>query len=131
MAELTLGQVITRRFELDAQIDAIKARHKAELAPFNEELNMCEQFVRQEMLKDNQQNVKINGVGMTYFTTKDKVTVENFETVLAEIREKGLWSMLTAALSKTAVKEYIDEHGAPPVGTKYETYRDLNWRRGG
>ena len=38
--------------------------------------------------------------------------------------------LLNKALNKTAVKEYIEVNKEPPPGVKYDSYRDLQWRRG-
>lgn len=129
-AELSLDQVIARKFALDTEIALIQGRHKAELEPLQEELHMCELFVKDEMNKGGFQQVKNATGDMVYFSTKDRANVGDWDTALATIREQGLWHLLKKDVSKTAVKEYIEVHNAPPPGVKYETYRDLNWRRG-
>lgn len=127
---LTIEQVMVRRFQLDEQIALIQGRHKAELEPLTEELDLCERFIKDEMLKGNLQQVKLATGEQTYFSTKDSASVENWELTLAEIIQKGLWHLLPKSVNKTAVKEYIEVNKAPPPGVKYESYRDLNWRRG-
>jgi hypothetical protein len=129
-APLTIDAVMVRRFALDEEIALIQGRHKAELAPLQEELDLCERFIKDEMLKGGLQQVKLATGEQTYFSTKDSATVENWEATLAEIREKGLWHMLNKNVNKTAVKEYIEVNKVPPAGVKYDSYRDLNWRRG-
>ena len=127
--ELTIGQVIARRFALVEEIEKIEAGHKTELQPLKDELYLCEKFTHEEMLRSGQQNTKTDA-GMAFFSDKSKAVVEDYDRLLAEIREKGLWQLLTRAVSKDAVKEYIAEHGQPPVGVKWESYRGLSWRRG-
>jgi len=128
--ELTRDTVMARRFDLVEQIAIIAARHKAELAPLNEELGLCETFIRDTMNKGNEQSISIKGVGMAYFTTKSKCAVRDFDATLAEIQKHGLWSLLTKAVSKETVKEYIGIHNQPPPGVEYSEYRDLSWKRG-
>lgn len=129
--EVTIDDVMTRRFDLAEQLDRLAAEHKAACAPLNAELDLCETFIRTEMLKAGTQNWKSATTGhSTHFTTKSKCQVQDFEATLAEIRANGLWHLLAKAVSKEAVKEYIDEHKKPPPGVNYSEYRDLAWSRG-
>ena len=127
--ELNLDTVMTRRFQLADEIEELSRRHKVELEPLKSELELCEVFIKAEMNKGNMQQLKIRDVGMAFFTTKSKCVVEDFEAALAEIREKGLWHMLTKAVSKEAVKDYIDEYKGVPPGVRFEQFKDLSWRR--
>lgn len=127
--ELTVDTVMTRRFQLADEIDEVSRRHKVELEPLKSELELCETFIKSEMNKGNMQQLKIRDVGMAFFTTKSKCVVEDFEAALAEIKEKGLWHMLTKAVSKEAVKDYIEEYKETPPGVRFEQFKDLSWRR--
>lgn len=149
---VTLDEVMARRFELDETIAIIQGRHKAELEPHQDELNLCESFVKDEMNKLGTDQYKQQVTGhMAYFTTKDKATVqdwngvlgvivsappfdgftpEEWELIMQHVRTHGEWGLLNQAVNKTNVKEFIKVHGAPPPGVKYDTFRDLNWRRG-
>jgi len=127
--ELTVDTVMTRRFQLADEIDELSRRHKVELEPLKSELDLCETFIKSEMNKGNMQQLKIRDVGMAFFTTKTKCQVEDFEATLAEIQSKGLWHMLTKAVSKEAVKDYLDEHKVVPPGVRFEQFKDLSWRR--
>jgi len=128
--EVSRSEVITRRFALDEEISLIQGRHKLELAPLVEELALCERFVADSMNKANEQSVKIDGVGMTFFRTVSKCQVRDWEATLAEIQSKGLWHLLTHAVSKEAVKEYIEVNKEAPAGVEFTTFKDLSWRRG-
>lgn len=129
MTDLTVDTVMTRRFQLADEIDEVSRRHKLELEPLKSELELAEQFIKMEMNNSNMQQLKIRDVGMAFFTTKTKCVVEDFEAALAEIREKGLWHMLTKAVSKESVKDYIEEYKQPPPGVRFEQFKDLSWRR--
>ena len=158
--ELNRSEVITRRFELDEQISLIQARHKAELAPLQDELTLCERFVADSMNKANEQSVKIDGVGMTFFTTQDSVTVDNMDGVIdtilqaapppdmlfdadaaPEVKQQAWESVLNhihthglwALLNKAVNKTVAKEMIAantPPAGVKYDARKVLAWRRG-
>ncbi len=128
--EVSRSEVITRRFELDEQISLIEARHKAELAPLEDEPSLCEKFVADSMNKANEQSVKIDGVGMTFFTTQDSVRVGDWDAVLAYIVENKAYELLNHAVSKSTVKEILEAKNPLPPGVTYEARKVLAWRRG-
>lgn len=157
--EVNLDEVMSRRFELDDAITAIQNQNKAALAPLVEEMQLCESFIKAELLKTGAQQWKSSSTGhMTYWTTKDSVTVEDMDQVihhilaaaplppkdpdstyfmsgdgwakvLNHIQATGLWILLNKAVNKTAVKEMIEAQAQPP-GVKYTALKDLAWRRG-
>lgn len=156
--EVNLDEVMSRRFELDEQISIIQGRHKNELAPLMEEMKLCESFVKGELLKSGAQQWKSAATGhMTYWTTKDSVTVKDmggvihrilmeapipeiggegvvitggmWSQIIDHIQTHGLWSLLNNAVNKTTAKELI-EAGTPPPGVEYVSFKDLAWRRG-
>ena len=154
--ELSNEAVMAQRFKLVEDIAIIQGRHNAELAPLNEALKLCEQYVKAFMLEHGlQQNKTANG-DMAFFVTKDSATVKDMDgvidtilgaappmlgigltpismdewsVVLQHIRTHALWGLLNKAVNKTAAKELI-EAGTPPAGVEYSSYKDLNWRRG-
>ena len=128
--EINRSAVMARRFELVEQIGIIEGRHKNELAPLNEELGLCEKFIHESMAAAGEQQVKIEGVGMAYFTTQDSVKIGNWDETLPYIIENQAYELLNHAVNKTAVKEFIEANKAPPPGVTYEARKVLAWRRG-
>ncbi len=150
--EVNRGEVMTRRFALDEEINIISGRHQAELKPLIEEKNLCEQFIKQTMLAAGEQQFKTDEGHMTFFVTKDSVKVtdmgevihymlasapppdtiplEEWDHIIEHIQSHGLWGLLNNAVSKTAAKEIIETTKAAPPGIEYSSYKDLNWRRG-
>ena len=144
------SQAMARRFELDTEIAIIQGRHKGELEPLLEEQKLCETFVKDFMNTSGIQQYKIASGDQAFFQAKDSVTAGDFEatldyivaappiagfeavwdTILKHIRATGNWQLLNKAVNKTAVKEYIEVHQSPPPGVKYDSYRDLQWRKG-
>lgn len=153
--ELTVSAAIDRRFELDEQIGIIQGQQKAVLAPLAEEMSLCEQFVKAEMLTANTQQTKTAAGHQCFFTTKDSATVEDFDAVLKSIvaasppmQQDGKtvapeqwqavldhivatanWGLLNRAINKTVYKEMLEAQ-TPPPGVKYTSFKDLSWRRG-
>ena|SRR3990167_856006 len=128
--EINRSAVMARRFELVEQIGIIEGRHKNELAPLNEELGLCEKFIHESMAAAGEQQVKIEGVGMAYFTTQDSVKVGDWDAILGYITENKAYELLNHAVNKSSIKEFIEANKAPPPGVAYESRRVLAWRRG-
>jgi hypothetical protein len=144
-------QAMARRFELDTEIAIIQGRHKGELEGLFEEQKLCETFVKDFMNTAGLQQYKIASGDQAFFQAKDSVSAGDFEAtldyivatppfvgitpavwadVLKYIRTEGNWQLLNKAVNKIAVKEYIEVNKAPPPGVKYDSYRDLQWRKG-
>lgn len=156
--ELTVDLAMSQRFELVEKIAIIQGRHKAELEPLLEVVNLCEAFIKDEMNKGNMQSFKSAGTGhQAYFTTKDSVKMVDWDAyvgtvlsaaeipstigslvfhpaewqeVLNYIHSHAAWDLLNHAANKTAVKERIEANKAPPPGVEYSSFKDLAWRRG-
>ena len=129
--EVSIDDVMTRRFELAEQLDLLAAELKTKSTPLQEEMTLCENYIRSELIKAGAQNWKSATTGhATHFMTKSKCQVSDFEATLAEIRAHELWHLLTKAVSKEAVKDYIEANKKPPPGVTYTEFKDLAWSRG-
>lgn len=127
--EIALDTVMARHFDLTDQIGVIQGRHKVELSPLNEELNLVDAYIKAEMTKAGMQQCK-TAVGQAFFTTKDSVTVRDWDAVVEYIKANDAWHLLNHAVAKNACKEHIEANNAPPPGIEYSSFRDLSWRRG-
>lgn len=127
--EVSLDTVMSRRFELVEQIAIIQGRQKLELEPFAEEVKLCEQFIKDEMNKAGMQQCK-TGAGMAFFTTKTSCTVSDWDATLDYIQKNNAFELLNHAVNKSTVAEFIELNKEAPPGVKFDSYKDLSWRRG-
>ena len=125
----SLDEVMSRRFQLVEDIAIIQGRQKLELEPLNEEVRLCETFIKDEMNKAGMQQCK-TAAGMAFFQTKDSVKVGDWDEALAYIREHEAYYLLNHAVGKQAVKEFIEANKSAPPGVEYTSFKDLAWRRG-
>ena len=130
MSDITLDQVMEARFTVDAAIDIMVAKHKAEMAPLQAEIQEYEHFIQDHLIQQNMTKLSTTA-GTAYFKNYDSATVQDFEALLEQIKAEGLWHMLEKKVSKLAVREYAEKNnGALPVGVKYETGRKVHFLRG-
>jgi hypothetical protein len=95
--------------------EAIAARHKEELAPVNDWIRKMEMLLLRALNEQGGQHFACKA-GTVYKTERTSVSVKDWPVALEFIKDNELWQMLNRAVSKTAVEEYMEEHGGqlPP-----------------
>ena len=149
----TREEVMNRRFDLDAEIEELNRQHKVKVTPLAEELTLCEQFIKAEMTKGNEQQYKLSSGHQCFFVTKTSVTVKDMDAVIdymlraapppaevpdptawdrviKHIEATGLWALLNKAVNKTAAVEVIESNKGVMPGVALSQFKDLNWLRG-
>lgn len=112
----------------EAEIAVLEAAHKAAVAPHKEKLVLLEQWMTAKAQEDGLENVK-TAAGTVYWSVHHKATVAAREPFFEHCKSTGAWDLVEARASKTAVKSYIDAHGAPPPGVDYSSVRVFNFRK--
>lgn len=152
--QVSLDEVMTRRFQLVEEQAILAGKQKAEMKPLSDELDLCETYIKQHMLDSGLTQAKTDA-GMAFFTTKSSVTVDDMDSVirfmldaappledmgkvvppeqwkrvLDHIALTGMWGLLNKAVNKTSCVELIEAQ-TPPPGVRYAAYKDLGWRKG-
>ena len=145
-------QLMTRRFELDSQIEECQRVTKVALEPLVTELQQTEQKIKASMIEGGEQQVKMADGIMCFFVTKDSVTVDDMDAVIdymlrqappppgcnddawssiiSHIERHAMFGLLNKAVNKTAAKEILETNAGVLPGIKYSSFKDLSWRRG-
>ena len=126
--EINLNTVMARRFELVDKISQLDNQHKAVVAPLSDELTLCEQFIKSHMIKEGMQQAK-TPAGQAHFVDKTKASVTDRDAFIKGVVAENLWTLVTNAVSKDAVKEYVGVNSRLPPGVKLDVFKDLNWKR--
>ena len=93
--------------------------YKQDVAPVSEMMDKLEMLFLQRMNEAGLESLPTKH-GTPYKTKRTSVTVADWESSLPFIRTNELWHLLERRVSKTAVQQYVEEHGDLPPG--------LNWR---
>ena len=90
-----------------------------------------EGWLAAQLTKQGVDNVKIKGVGMALFSTKDSCTVADRTALMDWVQQdvKHRLSFLAASVVKDQVRTYIDENQVPPPGVNYQTFKKLEVRK--
>ena len=125
---MTPDELITKRLLVRRRIEEIKERHKVELAPLAQAEGLLDGALLSVL--DEQGLTQIKGQDGTAFTKISmSVKTSDREALFEYVREHDAFDMLTAAVSKDAVREYIDANGGnPPPGVDIAMVRVVQIR---
>ena len=125
---ITFESVITAyRKTRDEEIPALN--YKVSL--LKEVQQKREDWLAAQLTKQGVDNVKIKGVGMALFSTKDSCTVADRTSLMDWVQQdvENRLSFLAASVVKDQVRTYIDENQVPPPGVNYQTFKKLEVRK--
>ena len=125
---ITFESVITAyRKTRDEEIPALKDK----VSLLNEVQQKREDWLAAQLTKQGIDNVKIKGVGMALFSTKDSCTVADRTSLMDWVQQdvENRLSFLAASVVKDQVRTYIDENQVPPPGVNYQTFKKLEVRK--
>lgn len=125
---ITFESVITAyRKTRDEEIPALNVK----VSLLKEVQQKREDWLAAQLTKQGVDNVKIKGVGMALFSTKDSCTVADRTSLMDWVQQdvENRLSFLAASVVKDQVRTYIDENQVPPPGVNYQTFKKLEVRK--
>ena len=131
---LVLEPVIT----FESVIAAYRKTRDEEIPALNDKVSMLkerqqkrEDWLAAQLTKQGVDNVKIKGVGMALFSTKDSCTVADRTSLMDWVQQdvENRLSFLAASVVKDQVRTYIDENQVAPPGVNYQTFKKLEVRK--
>ena len=127
-AAFKVDAVIEKYLELRDKKDTINARVEAEVAAIDAQMKILNGWLHQQMHLIGTDSFKTDR-GTAFLKTSDFCSVADFNVVIQHVIEHSAWHMLTKGVNKTAVQEFIKEHGNPPPGVNYGTKEEVQVRR--
>lgn len=95
----------------------IEERHKAELKPLREQMELMERWLMKQLMETGSESVK-TAKGTAYITKTARVKITDWSTALQHIMDNGLYHVLEQRLSTTQVQEFVEEEKANFPGTE-------------
>lgn len=109
-------------------IDAMERKHKAAKAELMSKLTLLESWFTAKAQEEGL--TKLNtAAGTAYWSTHFSATVGSQGEFLDYCKENQAWDLLETRVSKTAVKSFIEGHGAPPPGVNCSSISVFNFRK--
>lgn len=129
--EFTTDQIIEQYIALRDRKEALAAKLKADSEPIIEAMEAIEAFMLDLMNKSGE-NTKATSAGTAFIKTSEFVGIASGQWdefwKFVENEPNGA-SFVKKDANKTAVMEYIKEHGVPPPGINYSAKREVQFRR--
>lgn len=100
----------------------LKRKQQEEMAPLNEAMNKLEAWLQRELQRQGVQNFKTEE-GTAFLQTDTRCTVKDWEACLNYILENEEYGLLEARVSKTAIRDVLENTGelVPGVSLTEET----------
>jgi hypothetical protein len=127
---MSIDTLVEKYIALRDKKEAIAKRQKAELAPYSSALERIEAVLLGHLNDARLESMRALQ-GTAYKTTRTSAKVVSWATVLDHIREKELWELLEARVSKVAVEAIVAETGAGIPGVEIVRETCVQVRRGG
>lgn len=113
--KLTDAQLIGCYRELRDRADAIKEKHKAELAPYSQNMSAMESELLRRM-DEREVNSTATNNGTAYKSVLTSVKVANSGVFLQWLKDTDQWHLADIRGAKKEVESYMEEHEALPPG---------------
>lgn len=121
--------VLAKYMQLRIDKEQIEAEMKAKLKPIVDNMELIEKYLKQVMDERGITQIKSDKYGTAFLSTTDYANVENWDALLNFITTNGHYEMLQKAVTKTAVREYMEAYKAVPPGVNYGTKIDVSIRK--
>jgi hypothetical protein len=131
---VTADQLVAKYVELRDRCTAAKKKYEAEIAPWKDGMEKLEGHL-QQMLDATGANSMNTDHGTIFRTYKESATVADWDAFMAYIQNNDEWGLLERRVSKTYVKELMDEQrdgsyrNPPPPGVNFVRLAAVQVRR--
>lgn len=123
-------EVIEKYLQLRRRKEEIERRAKEEVAEVKGKMEILENYILSVLNEMGADNIKVQGVGTAYLSTKDFVSVQDGAALREHILTSGDLELLNMAANKTAVREYMARNGGHlPPGVAMRTEREVVIRK--
>jgi len=109
-------------------VKAIKEKHKAELAPYNDAMEKLEALFMQELNNTHQDSAK-TASGTVYKTTRKTASLDDPDAFMRFVIGGEYWDLLDRKANATAVEEFLNDNQALPPGVKFTAVEEIGVRR--
>lgn len=125
---VNVDQVIAAYMKLRANKDAIEGEVKTKVADIKAKMEKLEAWIKTQADAQGVTSFKTKH-GTAFLTTTDYANVADWDAVLEFIQSKGAFEMLEKRVSKTAVRNYVENDKFVPPGVNYGTKLEVNVRK--
>lgn len=123
-----IDTIVERYLALRDRKAQLKAEYERKASEIESALDKCEMYLLQTLNEQGVESMKTR-VGTAYKQNRTFVSVADWESYFAWLRDNDMWSMLEHRANKTAVEEYRAVHNDVPPGLNWREETVVNVRR--
>lgn len=123
-----IAAIIDKYIELRDAVDAINAEAKARCAEMKTAMEGIEAYMMKLSNESGQTNFG-SDAGTAFVTTETRCSVSDFDQVIQFAKDNNMWDIITKAVNKTVVSQYLEKHEALPPGVNWTTQKVIQIRR--
>jgi ATP-dependent helicase YprA (DUF1998 family) len=123
----TVKEVIGLYLTLRERKVQIEESIKDKLTSIRADMTALEGWLMEQCEADGVKSFRTDA-GTAFIATQDSASVADWDKTLAFVRENDAFELLTKGVSKTVVRDFIEENGAPPPGVNFSSRRTINVR---
>jgi hypothetical protein len=125
---VTVDEVVAAYIKLRLKKEQMEAEVKAETKKIVEKMDKFEAWLKEQADAQGVTSFKTKH-GTAFLKTTDYANVENWDAALKFILDTQAFDLLNKAVSKVAVRGYIDANKAVPPGVNYGTKIEVEVRK--
>lgn len=125
---VTVDEVVSAYIKLRAKKEAMEAETKSEVKKIVEKMDKFEGWLKQQADAQGVTSFKTKH-GTAFLKTTDYANVENWDAAFKFILDNQAYDLLNKAVSKVAVRGYIEANKAVPPGVNYGTKIEVEVRK--
>lgn len=125
---INVDQVVAAYMTLRSKKDAIEGEVKTKVADIKAKMEKLESWIKTQADAQGVTSFKTKH-GTAFLTTTDYANVGDWDAVLEFIKTNDAFEMLEKRVSKTAVRNYVENDKFVPPGVNYGTKLEVNVRK--
>ena len=125
---INVDQVIAAYMTLRSKKDAIEGEVKTKVDDIKAKMEKLESWIKTQADAQGVTSFKTKH-GTAFLTTTDYANVGDWDAVLEFIKTNDAFEMLEKRVSKTAVRNYVENDKFVPPGVNYGTKLEVNVRK--
>lgn len=126
---MTIDEMIAAYIKLRDKKQEAEKEHKARVAKLTGLMKTIEERIQAHFNETGASSIRTAN-GTAYSSTRTSARVDDPEIFRQFVESQHAWGILEARANKTAVAEYLEQHGEPPPGVSVVRSINVNINRG-
>ena len=128
MGQPTVDEVVKGYIKLRDKKNQLKKDQAEVLKPLTEKMNLLENWLLRDLQTRKVESQK-TAEGTAYITTMSAATVKDRDAFFDFVKENNMWDLLENRVSKSVVRDYLEDTGEVVPGVNYQETVAVRIRR--